>query len=341
MTRDRITFVKLISFAIATITLTALLFSVFAQYRSGPTQGYSAVFRDVSQLRPGDSVRVAGIRVGTVHDVNLQGDKTVIVDFDAENGVALTVASRAEVRYLNLVGDRYLELTEGTGSTQILPRGAQIPVDRTSGALDLDQLLGGLKPVIKGLNPQEINALTASIVEILQGQGGTLDSLMARTTSFTNTLADNGAVVQQLIDNLNTVLQTLNHDGKQFSDTIDRLEKLITGLSKDRDPIGDAIVSLDRGTASITDLLTQARPPLAGTVDQLNRLAPLLDDDKSRIESALQKAPDNYRKLIRPVAYGSFFNLYLCGATIRVSDLSGGTAVFPWIRQSGGRCSEP
>ncbi len=110
------------------------------------------MFTDVSRLKPGDTVRVAGIRVGTVNGVSLREDKKVVVTFDADRTVALTTGTRAMVRYLNLVGDRYLELTEGSGSTKILSAGSQIPVDRTAGALDLDLLLGGLKPVIQGLN---------------------------------------------------------------------------------------------------------------------------------------------------------------------------------------------
>ncbi|MGV7801829.1 MCE family protein, partial [Mycobacterium kansasii] len=89
-----------------------------------------------------------------------------------------------------------------------------------------------------------------------------------------NTLVDNGEVVQQVIDNLNQVVGTIAKDGNKFSGAVDRLEQLITGLSRDRDPIGEAITALDNGTASLADLLTQARRPLAGTVDQLNRLAP-------------------------------------------------------------------
>jgi phospholipid/cholesterol/gamma-HCH transport system substrate-binding protein len=76
-------------------------------------------------------------------------------------------------------------------------------------------------------------------------------------------------------------------------------------------------------------------------MDQLSRLAPLLDDDKDRIDAALRKAPDNYRKLVRVGAYGSFIQFYVCGLSLRVSDLQNRTAVFPWIKQEGGRCAEP
>jgi phospholipid/cholesterol/gamma-HCH transport system substrate-binding protein len=303
--------------------------------------GYSAVFADVSSLKVGDTVRVAGLRVGTVKRMSLRPDKKVLVSFDADQDIALTTGTRAEVRYLNLVGDRYLELVNAPGSTRLLPTGSMIPEDRTSPALDLDLLLGGLKPVIRGLNPQDVNALTASLIEVFQGQGDTLQSLMSKTSSFTTALADNKEVVQQLIVNLNSVLQTLKKDGGEFSGTLDRLQQLIGRLSNDRDPIGDAITALDTGTASIAELLGNARPPLKSTVDELNRLAPLLDKGKDRLDGQLQLLPEDYRKLARIGSYGSFIPFYQCGLSVRLTDLQGRTTVLPWITQETGRCAEP
>ncbi len=335
------TAVKFGAFGVVMAVLTAALFAIFGQYRTGSTVGYSAVFTDASSLKSGDSVRVAGIRVGTVNGVALQPDDTVLVTFDSDRDVVLTTGTKVAVRYLDLVGNRYLDLLDSPGSTRIQPPGSQIPSDRTEPALDLDMLLGGLKPVIQGLNPQNVNALTNSLIQILQGQSGNVESLLANTSAFTNELADNRQTVQQLIDNLNVVVATVAQDGGKFSGAVDRLEKLITGLSKDRDPIGEAITALDTGTASLTDLLSQARPPLAGTVDQLNRLAPLLDKDKPLLDISLQKAPENYRKLVRLGSYGSWLNQYLCGISLRVTDLQGRTAHFPWILQNTGRCGEP
>ena len=193
--RTRATLIKFAIFAVVMAMLTAFLFFIFGQYRTGSTTGYSAVFTDVSRLKPGQSVRVAGIRVGTVDSVSLQPDKKVVVKFDADRNVVLTEGTRAAVRYLNLVGDRYLELVDGPGSTKRLPAGGQIPVDRTAPALDLDLLLGGLKPVIQGLNARDVNALTSALLQVFQGQGGTLESLFAKTTSFSNALADNDQTV--------------------------------------------------------------------------------------------------------------------------------------------------
>lgn len=327
------------AFAAVMLVLSAFLVLVFGEYRTGSTTTYSAVFEDSSGLRSGDPVRIAGIRVGTVGAVSLRDDHSVAVTFDANRDLVLTTGTTAAVRYLNLVGDRYLALGEGPGSTQILTSGAEIPVEQTDPALDLDLLLGGFKPVIDSVDPTEVNALTSSLLQILQGQEGTVDSLLTRTSSFTNELAANSEIVESLIDNLERVMTTLSDSGDDFTATVDRLEQLVGQLSAERDPIGAAVEALDAGTASMTDLLTQARPPLAGTVDELARLAPLLDDDKQRLDSALERAPENFRKLVRVGAYGNFIQYYICAISVRVTDETGETVQLPWIEQDTGRCA--
>jgi phospholipid/cholesterol/gamma-HCH transport system substrate-binding protein len=328
-------------FAVVMVVLTAFLFFIFGQYRTGAVTGYSAIFSDASRLKAGDSVRVAGIRVGTVNSVSLRPDKKVVVKFDADRNIALTEGTRAAVRYLNLVGDRYLDLGDGPGSTKRLSAGGQIPVDHTAPALDLDLLLGGLKPVIQGFNPQDVNALTASLIQVFQGEGGNLQSLFSKTTSFSNALADNDQTVQQLIDNLNTVVGTLSKDGGKFSAAIDRLERLVSGLSGDRDTIGSAIDSLSNGTTSLANLLTNSRRPLAGTVEQLSRVAPLLDESKDRVDAAIQRMPKNFRKLTRLGVMGATIPYYFCLLTLRGTDLQGRTVVAPMFKSEAGRCKEP
>lgn len=340
MTRSVGTLIKVLIFGLVMAVLTAFLFLVFSDSRTGATEEYSAVFEDASRLKADETVRIAGIRVGTVKSVSLRADRKVLVKFDADRNIKLTTGTKAAIRYLNLVGDRYLELIDTPGAARILPAGAQIPIDRTAPALDLDLLLGGLKPVIQGLNPEDVNGLTTSLVQILQGQGGTLESLFSRTSSFTNSLADNNQVIEQLIDELRMVLDTLSEDGDEFSGAIDRLDRLIEGLSADRDPIGTAIESLDNGTSSLADLLGRARAPLNNTIDQLNRLAPLLNTDLPRLDATIQRLPEIYRKLARVGSYGSFFPYYICGITFRASDLEGRTVEFPWIKQETGRCVE-
>lgn len=329
---------KFFLFAAVMVLLTGFIFLVFSNSRTGATKSYSAIFNDVSDLESGDTVRVAGVRVGTVSGVKLRPDNLVTVTFDAASTVSLTSGTRAAVRYLNLVGDRYLELVDSPGSTRILPPDSVIPVDRTSPALDLDLLLGGLRPVVQGLNARDVNALTSSLLQIMQGQEGAIESLLSKTSSFSNTLADNGQVVEQVIDNLKELLATLDAEGDNFSATIDRLEQLVSGLAQDRDPIGEAIEALNRGTASVAGLLGAARPPLAGTVDELSRLSSHLTRDLELLDYSLQKAPENYRKTGRSGSYGGWTQFYICDLAVRINDSSGRVMSLPWIQQNYGRC---
>ena len=261
MTRATGTLIKFAVFGLVMALLTAFLFMVFGQYENrfderlfGGLQ--RCVAAEVGRLGA-DRRHPGRHRRGCVAAARPQGARRVRrrpqhqADHRHQGRDPLPQPRRRP-----LPGTR----RRSAGSTKILPAGSQIPVDRTAPALDLDLLLGGLKPVIQGLNPQDVNALTGSLVQILQGQGGTLESLFSKTSSFTNSLADNNQVIEQLIDNLRTTLDTLSKDGDEFSGAIDKLESLVNGLSADRDPIGTAIESLNNGTASLADLLGRAQP---------------------------------------------------------------------------------
>lgn len=339
--RSRIdsTTVKFTAFTTVMVVVGAFLLLVFTGYRTGDTAQYRAVFADASGLRSGDTVRIAGVRVGTVGSVDLDDDNQVHVAFDVDRAVRLPEDAGAAVRYLNLVGDRYLELTEGSG-TGVMDEDAVIPVSRTTPALDLDVLLGGLEPVIDGLQPTEVNELSSSILDVLQGQNGTVRTLFASSGSLFTTLGDNVGVIEQLIDQLKLVMDTLSSNRDRLGDTIDRLGAVVDELTRQRDPIGDAIVALDNGTASVANLLTEARPSLSGSVDQLSVLAPNLESGEPVLDSALQRAPENFRKLVRTGVYGNFIQYYVCAVTVRVSDPTGQVVVLPWIEQTNGRCSD-
>ena len=182
--------------------------------------------------------------VGSVKEVKLNPDNTVDVAFDVNKRYQLYTSTRAVVRYQNLVGDRYLEITSGPGDLRKLPPGATIAEDNTQPALDLDALLGGLQPVLKGLDGNKINEVSNAVIELLQGQGGRCRQLLASTASFTQNLAARDQLIGDVINNLNTVLGTVDEKGAQFNASVDQLQQLITGLAENRDPIAGAIPPL-------------------------------------------------------------------------------------------------
>ncbi|UGT53110.1 MCE family protein [Nocardia asteroides] len=321
--RNTATTIKLAIFTVVMTLVFAGLAIVLSQARFSSETGYRAVFTSSSGMLPGAKVRIAGVPVGSVTSVKVGDDNLAHVAFDVDSKYAVLASTRAAIKYENLVGDRYLELLEGPGSARRLSDGDTIGREQTQPALDLDLLLGGFKPLLRGLDPAQVNDLTAALLQIFQGQGGTLVSLLNSGGGFAKTLADRDALIGSVIDNLNTVLATISDRGDQFATTIEELQRLVSDLSAQRDPIGNALPRIAGATQEVNDLLVQARPDLRNTIEQTGRLATNLDDGSDHVEWVLGKLPDTYKKLIRIGSYGSFLQLYICGTNIVIDGPDG------------------
>ncbi|GAA3435829.1 hypothetical protein GCM10018954_054360 [Kutzneria kofuensis] len=259
---------------------------------------------------------MAGIRVGTVEELSITDGNQVRVTFSAQRTVDLTTGTHAAVKYKNLVGGRYLELTAGDGPK--LPPDGTIPVSRTAPALDLDALFNGFKPLLAALSPDQVNAVSGELVTVLQGEGGTIDELLAALASVTSTLADRDKVIGDVITNLDAVLGKVNTG--ELGRLITQLQQLVSGLYADRDQIGDAVTHIDALTGKTAQLLGVVRPPLRDDIDNLGRLANTLNADKDSLTAALAALPDAYQRLSRGAAWGGYFNVYLCGLGIKLAD---------------------
>ncbi|NLU82264.1 MCE family protein [Rhodococcus sp. HNM0569] len=336
----RATSVKLLIFTIVMSLVFVALAVVFSQYRFASSSGYHAVFTSASDLKVGEKVRIAGVPVGSVKKIEVGRDNLAHVSFDIDSKNALFESTKATVRYENLVGDRYLELMDGPGAPVPLDDGDTIPVEQTAPALDLDLLLGGFKPLLRALNPDQVNQLSEGLVQVFQGQGGTLESLLSNTNEFTNTIADRDQLIGEVVGNLNDVLGTINDRGDQFSTTLDKLQQLVSGLAQDRDPVGAAIPRISGATGDLANLLEGARPDLQTTIAEAGRTATQLDMGRDDIDWVLDRLPDAYRKLIRVGSYGGFFQMYVCTVAFKFSGPEGQDMVLNiGGNQNTGRCA--
>ncbi|MGW2748774.1 MCE family protein [Streptomyces sp. NPDC001450] len=305
--------IKFSLFALVTIAATALLAATVVNVSFTPKDTYHAVFTDVTGLEEGDDIRVAGVRVGEVEGIRIKDRTLAEVTFSVTADRPLLTSSHAVVRYRNLVGQRYIALTEGAGdgTTRLRP-GGTIPLSRTQPALDLNALLNGFKPLFAALSPSDVNQLATEIIRTLQGEGGTVNSLLAHTASLTTTLADRDELIGSVIDNLNTVLATLDKRGSRFSGLLKQLRRVISGLSADRKPIGDSLTDIGALADATSGLLTDARPPLKDDIAGLNDLTGTLNDNEKTVEGVLKRLPNKLDELTGTASYGSWFNFYLC-----------------------------
>lgn len=334
--------IKVSIFAAAMLLVSAALVVVFGQFRFGPEATYHATFIDASRLKAGQKVRIAGVPVGSVQGIKLNRDNTIDVKFGVDKRYQLYSSTRAVVRYENLVGDRYMEITSGPGELRKLPPGGTINAQHTQPALDLDALLGGLKPVLKGLDAGKVNTITSAVIELLQGQGGALSNALADTSAFSTALGQRDQLIGDAITNLNTVLGTIDAKSAQFSASVDQLQQLITALAKNKDVIAGALPPLASTTTDLTQLLRTSRRPLQGILENTRPLATELDDRKAEVANDIEQLGEDYLRLAALGAYGSFFNIYFCSVTIKINGPAGSDILIPFggqVDPSKGRCS--
>jgi phospholipid/cholesterol/gamma-HCH transport system substrate-binding protein len=330
--------VKVGALLLVTVLLAGALVVVFNNIQYQAQRTYRALFTNVSALTGGDDVRAAGVVVGRVNSVTLQPDNQALVTFTAATDVEMTQATTLTVRYADLLGNRFLEIDQPQAQAPALEASAVIPASRTQPALSLDALFNGFQPLFQGLQPAQVNELSAELISVMQGEGGTIDTLLSAIGSLTSTVADRNTLIGDVISNLNAVLGTVASHDSQLSDFVVQLQQLISGLAADRQTIGNSVGDIANVSGTLAGLLQNARPDISGTVAQVGRLATTLNSHSAQIAGDLQTIPQEDERIGRQGLYGSFFNFYLCSVTIRVTGPDGQPETLPTINSEASRC---
>ncbi|EID53304.1 MCE family protein [Saccharomonospora xinjiangensis] len=309
--------VKSLVFVLVTTLATVVLALSISNIGVDDRTSYSAVFTDVTSLNPGDDVRIAGVRVGQVDELEIVDAHLARVRFSIERGQRLPADVTAVIRYRNMLGQRYIALERGEQpGTGHLGPGAEIPLERTRPALDLTELFHGFQPLFSALDPEEVNQLSGEIVQVLQGESGTVESLLAHTGSLTATLADRDKVIGDVITNLNTVLGTIGDEGDALSSLVSTLQELVTGLAADREAIGDSVEGMAALTTATSELFEVSRRPLKESIAGLREVSETLVSGSDELERFLVTTPEKFTEIGRTASYGSFLNTYLCDAVL-------------------------
>ncbi|MET9316738.1 MlaD family protein [Kribbella sp. NPDC003505] len=331
--------VRLGIFVVVTTIATALLAVTIGNISFNPTTKYRAVFTDAVGLNQGDDIRIAGVKVGQVDKIQLYQDTLAMVTFSVDSDQVIDTSTHATLRYRNLVGNRYIALTDGIGGGDRLKKNGVIPKERTTPALDLSVLFNGFKPLFTALTPADVNQFAFEVIKVLQGEGGTIESLLAKTASLTTTLADADQVIGDLITNLTGTLQIVSQRQANFSQLLVNLQQFITGLSQDITPILGSLTSINSLNTKTAGLLQQTRVPIKADLDKLRAVATTLDDTQAIWVKTLQFMPEKLNTMTRTASYGSWFNFYLCNFDGNVT-LPTGTRIPVSYQLNSARCQK-
>ena len=315
--RYRKPLIGLVLFLIVSMVVTWMVFVTLRREVSGDTDTYSAIFTDVSGLHTGDDVRVAGVRVGRVDAVELQGTLAKVT-FRVQKQQPLYTNTIASVTYQNIIGQRYVGLSPGKGGDQEpLSPNSQIPLERTEPSFDITYLLKGFEPLFTLLDPKKVDNLTTAIITALQGDNGSVLALITQTSALAEVFAGPDEVLGDLITNLNAVLTNLANQHTNLQTVIRQTQDVVTGLAARRDELRASVGSIEKTISRLATITDNIYPDLHDFVTREPGFAAhLTGDGRNRIAFLGANLPYLLKGAARFTQSGSYVDIYACDATV-------------------------
>jgi len=303
-------------FMIVALTLTWLVYVSLRRDVAGKTAQYAAVFSDVYGLREGDDVRMAGVRVGRVEKIGLEG-KLAKVSFVVQQEQQLFGNTVASVTYQNIVGQRYLGLSLGKeGSLDPLAPGSVIPLERTEPSFDVTALLNGYEPLFSLLNPHDADNLTKGVIQSLQGDTSSLATLISQTSTLTETFAGRDQALGDVITNLNRVIGNLAQQNDNLDGVISQTRDVVANLDRRRPELVSSVGSLARVMGRLSTSANDVYPPLMELIDRQPGFTRHMLSVQPQVAFFGDNVPLLLKGLARVSNQGAYGNAYLCDVNV-------------------------
>jgi phospholipid/cholesterol/gamma-HCH transport system substrate-binding protein len=288
---------------------------------TGTTDEYSATFGGadgVSGLRTGNPVKVAGVAVGKVTGVDLVDAEHAKVTFTANRNQKITTHTWAVVRYANLLGQRYLALTQSSPGGAVLPAGTTIPRKRTAPALSLTDLFNGFRPLFSALTPQQVNELSQDIINVLQGQTARIEDLITRTADLTGNLANRDATFRTVVDSLDKLLSTVAQHDDQLASVVTSLHALTTELHQEGSAILGSLGGVDRLIGSVGRLFQSLdQHSLPADIADAASITKLLARHSDTVAGLISGFASAFQTFARVSQNGNWINVYACNVFVK------------------------
>ncbi|MBF6223612.1 MCE family protein [Nocardia abscessus] len=306
-------------FAIVSVLVTVVVWNTLARIVSGDTYTYSATFSDVLGLHEGDDVRMAGVRVGKVEKIERARDanlkKSVAkVTFVVQRDQTIYSDTKALVRYQNLIGQRYVALAPGkTPNPAPLKNNGSIPIDRTEPSFDVSGLLNGFQPLFQVLQPEQVNRLSETFIQALQGDGVSLSAFIVQAAQLATDFQRRDAILSDVITNLSGVMSGLAKRGDELETLVTQTRALIGGLYDQGQSLLSSTEQIASATTSLVGMMDQIQPSLRTAQNSTSAALTLLIDNGAKLDQAAIDLPNVLSAAGRHTSEGGYANAYLCG----------------------------
>ena len=312
------TIAKFLAFILVCSGFTAYLVFTIGNVRLF-TNDYSlsATFDDVTGLLPNDNVKVAGVVVGKVTAVKVEEGRAKVT-FSLREKVKMPTDSVAAIRWRNLLGQRYVYLYPGTASTALRSGGV---IKETRPVVDLGELFNRLGPIVKAIDPQEVNTFLDAVVGALDGNEAKVSQALDDLAKVASTLGERDAAIGRLVTNLDTVAGTINDRDREIRIILDNLVAISATFSQNTGVLDEAVTELGRFSDNFGGLLQDNRGHIDSLLTNLTTITETLKGKLPNLDVALASLDELGAALFRASRYGEWLNQTIyCGAIGRTPE---------------------
>jgi phospholipid/cholesterol/gamma-HCH transport system substrate-binding protein len=298
---------------VTSVVVIALILAVTYFYDDIPMLGagtrYSAEFGEIAGLRVADEVRIAGVRVGKVSDIKLDGDK-VDVGFRI-NGAWVGDRSTVSIQIKTLLGQKYLAL-DPQGTTALDPN-TSIPRERTLSPYDITEAFNGLSRTVDDINTTQLAQSFNVIADTFRNSPPEIKSTLDGLSKLSTTIAGRDQQLSQLLSHTSTVTRTLADRDQEFQRLLGDGNLLLQELQARKSAISRLLTGARDLSRQLTGLVADNTALLRPALEKLDKVSTVLQRNQDNLGHSLQNLAPFYRVFTNALGNGRWLDVYVCG----------------------------
>lgn len=299
---------------IGAISIVVLLLLLLAAFKAdslpliGGGDTYHAAFTEAGGLKTDDPVRIAGVRVGKVTDVGLEGDH-VEVTFKVQTDDQFGPQTAAAIKVGTLLGSMYLAL-EPKGSGQ-MQEGAQIPASRTTSPYDVVQAFSGLASRADRIDVPQLSKAFNTLADATKGTPAAFQQTLKGLSRLSANVAARDQQLNTLLKNLRTVSQVLGEHDDDIVALMKDSDTVLRALVARREAVHRLLVSTTQLSQQLTQLVQQSRADLKPALSNLQSVVDVLMKNQNNLDQSLRLMAPFYRVFGNLLGNGPWFDTWI------------------------------
>ncbi|GAA4000808.1 MCE family protein [Allokutzneria multivorans] len=275
----------------------------------GGGTSYRAHFSEAGGLRDGDEVRVAGVKVGKVTGVELEGDH-VLVSFRVSD-TWVGDRTSAAIKIKTLLGQKFLSL-DPQGEQEQRP-GQAIPRERTIAPYDVTEAFTGLATTITEIDTEQLAKSFRVVSDTFRDTPGEVRGALDGLSALSRTISTRDQQLATLLRNTNQISKTVSDRNAEFEKLLGDGNKLLEEIRKRRDAIKNLLTGTQKLAGELKGLVADNKAQLRPALEQLERVTTMLDRNQESLSKSIQLMAPFVRVFANTLGNGRWFDTYICG----------------------------